>query len=708
MKSVSLLSGAKRHWPILLLLGGLAVLWYRWPIVALDFDLWYHLLGGAYIAEHLALPTGPFFSYLPTENTWLDYYWLYQVIVHHLYSLGGYTALTIFRALVFLASVFCVFAYLRRAGQAGEEGGKLMALAIVCAYALALQPRDILLRPHAITYLFILFVHYIVNYRQRWAWALPVLTVIWVNIHGVEYPVVLLVLGSYLALHFLNTLFLKARPNPLRPVRWPLILSLYAVLATPAGLDLLAKAFAAPPFHEFTVMELAAQPWARFFSLHFFPDGRLVEGATVALVLGAMLGALWLAVQKRLRLDRIMLLAGGLVLLPMMVRFTLEFMVLALPIFGDVVALRAERQRDRGDVRVLWAMSLLCVGLTLWATFSFLGNRPSYPVDRSRLPEGACNFLMTHGHGGRIYNVPNPGGYLQWRLYPKYLIGMDMQTMLFATKDLYAASVAFNDKTVLAKVVQEYRPTYLLPNVTDKEFKKNLGEQTRFVPIYFDDVLAVYVDADKEPELARRFGLEVLDHAGWQLLDFEDLEPAKREKAAMECQRLLESAPEGLTANTIAAKLFLAAGQPAQAALHADIVIRAYPDRFMGYALRGLAAFKEERYQEALAWQKRALARAMPSEREAVQRNVYACHVRLQQFKAAYETLLDIANPMRPATSARDLYDLALAAVASGQQYKGKVLLELARLKTPETDAELLRQIEQMAAMLPPMQQGRW
>lgn len=36
----------------------------RWPIVALDTDLWYHLNGGRYILENKSLPTTSFFSFI--------------------------------------------------------------------------------------------------------------------------------------------------------------------------------------------------------------------------------------------------------------------------------------------------------------------------------------------------------------------------------------------------------------------------------------------------------------------------------------------------------------------------------------------------------------------------------------------------------------------------------------------------------------------
>jgi len=114
----------------------------------------------------------------------------------------------------------------------------------------------------------------------------------------------------------------------------------------------------------------------------------------------------------------------------------------------------------------------------------------------------------------------------------------------------------------------------------------------------------------------------------------------------------------------------------------------------MGYALKGLVAFKEARYAQALAWNRQALQRAMPAEAPMVRRNIYACYVRLKNFPKAYAMLLDVANPMAAATPAKDLYDLALSAVASGHGREGQALLRMARLKTPASDTKLLHDIE--------------
>lgn len=702
MQHVSSWGRSFKPWPVLLLFCGLAVLWGRWPVVALDFDLWYHLTGGAWIVQHMRLPDAPFFSYAPAGKGWVDYYWLFQVLVHGLYQVGGYVALSLLRAALYLASVWGIFTYFRAAREDDGTGAAVLTLCFTCAYALALQPREALLRPHAFTYLFVIFLHYVLNYRQRLAWALPVLTVVWANLHGVEYPVVMLVLGAYLGEYFLAKLMRReSAAARYKSVRWPAILSLYAICVTPAGLSLLAKAFGGPPFHERVVMELAAQPLDRFLTLFFYPDERLMAGVTNALVLAAALGGVWLAVNRRLRVSRVVLFAGGIVLLPMMRRFTYEYMLLTLPILGDVTALAVARFARPLKARPAAIVSLAAVALTLWTSAAFLGYRPHYPVDTARLPVGVCDFLMQKGPGGRIFNVPNPGGYLQWRLFPKYKIYMDMQTMLFPGLDLFTSVNAFGDAQIMRGVLRDYAPGFLLVDVQDKDVAKRLEKiGGHFAPVFFDDMLTLYADADKYPDLVARYKLTALTPATCVTADYEAMDAKEREAAMAECQRLLAVYPDGLTVNTVAAKILLAEGRTHEASEIAARLMERFPARYMGYALDGLAAFKEGRYEDSLSRNKEALPRALPSEREMVVRNLYATYARLKEFGKAYETLLSVVNPMAFSTKFTDLYDLAMSAIASGKSREGGLLLAMAKAKAGPGDADKVKEIESLQEML--------
>ena len=690
-----------RSWPVWALFLGLGWLILRFPIAALDFDLWYHLLGGSYILEHRALPGTPFFSFLEPSSGWVDYYWLFQVLVEAVYRLGGYVGLVVLRSALYMATVWMVYVYLREADDTADNGVFVLVVTLACAYALAIVPRDLILRPHIVTYLFIVVFHWIVDRRPGLRWALPVLAVVWTNVHGVEYPVLLLVGGAYLAEFFAPKFLRRPVPETARLLRWPLILSLYAILATPAGFSLLAKPFSPPLFHERVVNELMPRELGAFLSFSFYLGGIFVETSSNVLVMFLVAAMLALAWMRRLRLSRVILFAGGLFLLPQSRRFTYEFLLLCLPLAGDAARLLAERRLRAIPWKAALAGCVVVVAASVWCLSDFLGPRQRYPLDLARLPVGVCDFLMKEGPGGRVFNVPNPGGYLEWRLYPKYKIFMDMQTMLFSSLDLFTSIAGFGDKQVLGRALARYEPGFVVADIRDKDFAKRLEGLGHFVPVFFDDVLVLYADADRHPDLVARFKLATIDPAGCVTEDYEAMEDAKREAVLGECRRMLAVSPDGLVVNTVVAKILLARGETRQAAEIASRLMEVYPDRYMGYALAGLAAFKEERYAEALDYNKEAFSRAMPGEKPMVVRNLYATYARLKQFDKAYEALQSVINPMAPATSFVDAYDMGMAAVASGRAREGRLLLSMALARATDKDAEKVKEIESLLGMMP-------
>ncbi len=700
MASVKIKLSRLRVALFVLFIGGLSFLVLRFPIVALDFDLWYHLLGGTYILTHHALPTQAFFSYLPNSDRWVDYYWLFQVIVTSLHQVGGYFVLIVLRSLLYLATVVLVWLCLRTDEDNGDNGVFLIALAMACAYAMAILPRDLMLRPHVFTYLFIVLFHYVINDRPRWGWALPVAALVWTNVHGVEYPVLLLTCGAYLAEYFLPKLLRRSVPDTIRRLRWPLIVSLYAVLATPAGVGLLPKPFAPPLFHERVISELNPQNLGAFFSLSLYPGGNWLETATNGLVLFVAVSVLALAWSRRLRLSRVVLFAGGLFLLPQSRRFTYEFLLLCLPVVADVLRLVAGWRPRPMPWKGALAAGLIMIAATLWSVNEFLGKQARYPLDVARLPVGTCDFLLRQGPGGKVLNVSNPGGYLEWRLYPKYLIFMDMQTMLFPSYDLFMSLNMFADKLVFQRALQQYGPGFILTDVRDKEFLKRMEGVGDFAPVFFDDVLTLYADAKAYPDLVARNRLVAIDPATCVTEDYEAMEEAKRERMLAECRRVHEVYPDGLIVNTVMAKIALARGRTQEAMGHASRLMEVYPDRYMGFALAGLAAFKEERYEAALEYNTDALARAMPSERVLVVRNLYATYARLKRFDKAYEALESVINPMMPAATFLDLSDMGMAAVAAGKTREGRLLLTMALAKAPESEKAKVKEIEELLAMM--------
>ncbi len=160
--------------------------------VTIDTDMWWHLATGDWILEH-GIPHGDVFSFTVPGREWITHEWLTQIIMSLLWRTGGFPALM----LVFAAIMMSAFLLVYRSCVARPY----LAAFIVLLGLLASKPITGA-RPQTVNWLFLAVLLYIVEAvkdgrLQRRAFLLfPVLTVIWVNMHG-GYLIGLVVLGAF-------------------------------------------------------------------------------------------------------------------------------------------------------------------------------------------------------------------------------------------------------------------------------------------------------------------------------------------------------------------------------------------------------------------------------------------------------------------------------------------------------------------------------
>jgi hypothetical protein len=153
-------------------------------------DLAYHLRAGAEILDMRAIPAVDGWTFTAAGEPWTDQQWGAQVILGAVYRFGGWIALVLLRALLVAAIFGCLFEIGRRRGL-GLRIAALLTLAafVVSAPALALRPQLLGMALFAVALLLI------VDRRAhpRRLWAIPVIVLVWANLHGSFFlgPVVL-------------------------------------------------------------------------------------------------------------------------------------------------------------------------------------------------------------------------------------------------------------------------------------------------------------------------------------------------------------------------------------------------------------------------------------------------------------------------------------------------------------------------------------
>lgn len=651
--------------------------WLAWfPLVPTDNDLFYHLSGGRYFAETGAIYADSFFSFLQPPRTFVVYFWLFQSLVFRLFESGGYHALLMLRASVFAGLFAVVLRFLW--ARAREGGSRLYLLSVFGLSMGSLFVRMANVRPHVFSYLFLALTIVLAESKRRYAvLALPLVTVLWANLHGIEFPVLLLVLGAYFAETLVSGL--KERWSQERLVRLAALgLSPLGLLFTPHGGKLLAVPFRwlglAPSF----ILELR-RPVLEDVTTLAFERGLLTAPAFLGLLLVLIAGSLFAgAIHRRLRLSHVLLVAGGLVLLSQGLRFRNELMLLALPL------LRAQAPRERERLSPAFGL-LACVvvlGLPVGSYIHSSGPRGLYPLSRNRTHTGIAAFLKKVDLGGTILNHPNWGGHLAWELYPRYRIAADLQSpFMFDEEDIYLAERLFFEPALFARWQSTYQPDFVVVPLEAKGFGQIAAGHPQYQQIFFDDAGVLYVDASKHPKLAEQYSLGRLDPLTLPAGTLDPLPPELADELAPALERVAEIDPNGRLVNKVLFAAREGKGEWEAALGSARAAIAGWPNVPDGYELEARALFSLGRLREAERSYRKAIELSVGSN-PRLHSGLGRTLARLDEWDEAFEALREGLDVYAGEVSVEELELLGVAAGKSGHQTEARYYLRFAELRS--------------------------
>lgn len=650
--------------------------WMVWfPFVADDNDLFYHLAGGRLFAETGAIQSDSFSSFLTPPRPFIDYYWLFQVVVFRVFSLGGYEALLVLRAVLFTATAgLALFLLWSRAKQGAS---KLYLLAVFGLVVGNLLGRMANLRPHGFSYLLLAVTLVLLESSSRWAvLALPLVAAFWASLHGIEYPVFLVAIGAYFAEDFLKGVREKSFDRDRLFRLAVLALSPLAILGNPNGLRLLSVPFRFSALASTYVVELRPPGLEDVFTFSFSKAGVPLPTylpLLVVTVLLVALRALWL---RQIRLSHLLLVAGGAYLLSRGMRFACEFALLSVPLVS------AQAPLEKAKLRPWLAAiaSVVVLALPLASFFADRGPRPAYPLARRKLPAGAEAFLRRVDTGGKVLHSPRQGGYLAWELYPRYQITADIQTpFLFDEYDEFIAANLFYDPDAFALWVTKYQPEYLIVPEDARRFPELVAEYPQYQPIFFDEESVLYVDSGKHPQLAMQYALGPVDPFNISRHLGAASDPDQAALLRPIAEKMAEIDPRGLRVNALLFAARMGQGDLEGALRAAGEVAAGSPQLPGGYHMRAEALFAQGRYAEAAKDFKKAMALVPKDAVEPVKAKLGRCLAKLGDWSGAYEALSAGLEPFLQSVSSEDLELLSLAARNSGRQRESELFRRIAQ-----------------------------
>jgi len=153
-----------------------------------DFDTWWHLASGRWIAVHHAVPSTDTLSFTVPDHAWVNLQWLFDVIVYGIYSLGGAPLLVIASALGLTVAVALLVGNIRL--SLGP-----IATSLLTIWALVVVYERFICRPEILSFIYMgMVLRLLLGARydegSRLWWLVPIM-LLWVNCHS------LFVIGAY-------------------------------------------------------------------------------------------------------------------------------------------------------------------------------------------------------------------------------------------------------------------------------------------------------------------------------------------------------------------------------------------------------------------------------------------------------------------------------------------------------------------------------
>lgn len=410
-------SGLLRFWLSAILILGIFA--FSVPTIP-SADMWWHLSTGRYVVQNHAVPHTEPFSATISGKPWTAHEWFSGVVFYLAYALLGSAGPLLLTACVLTLAFW--FSYQRSAGRLPT---RVFALALGVAATTPIFS----VRPQIFTYaLASIFLLVLTRYFETGSYKLlfwlPALTALWVNFHGgyvLGLTIILLYAVGAVADWLIANQDLATTKRRVVALLSACAACLPVVPLNPNGLEL----------YVYPVVTLRA--WSAQTDIFEWrsPDFHLAIFRPFALLLLLTIAVLALS-PKRPKPSQVLLFVFFSFSALYGMRNLPFFVLVAFPLLGEYSFLPGWKlpALNHNLRRVLQAATLLIVA---FASAKIVSNHVGAELDheQSRFPAHAASFLDMQKLPAPIFNSYDFGGYLIWRLYPRYRVYIDGRTDLY-------------------------------------------------------------------------------------------------------------------------------------------------------------------------------------------------------------------------------------------------------------------------------------
>jgi hypothetical protein len=473
---------------------------------------WHIRTGQLILADHAVPHVDPFSTQI--GRPWFAWEWLYDVAVGKLEAWCGLNGVVWFTAVIIAA----VFAWTFK--QLLARGTNLFVALLLILLAISASTIHFLARPHVLSWLFTVAWFEILDSTERsgysdgtvsssqWLWVLPILMLLWVNIHG-AFVLGFVLLGIFWMGSLWMWLTLKASrieeslqkiaarkrvrqltlvglasvlSSFVNPYRWNLHAHIYSYLTNRFLMEHIDE-FQSPSFHG-----LAQKCFLLLLLVSMailIARGRSLRMSSAVLVLFAIYAGLYASRNIPFSSILLVLIVGPL--------------VPSLGPSGFAQRMTAIDQRLRGH---LWPVVATVATLMIAANGGRVGSAQWMDAhfNPQRMPVDAVNFLERQGVRSPIFSPDYWGGYVIYRLYPRNKVVVDDRHDFYGEGFLQGYLTTIHMERGWDEILRA-RDCLLLP--TRSALAVNVSKLPEWKTLYSDNVATVFVPARNREDTDR-------------------------------------------------------------------------------------------------------------------------------------------------------------------------------------------------------------
>ncbi len=475
-------------------------------------DFWFHLKIGEWIFLNHKVPTYDILSHTASEHPYLDSHWLFQFLIYSVYNWTGLKGLVFLKICIFSISFYCLLKITR-----GRRS--VFTIFLIIIGVVLVQERSFL-RPEMMTFLFsTLYLLILSRYKESFSksiYLLPVLQVLWTNMHG------LFIIGIFIVFCFVageliaGKIMLRYKcyeDTPVEGKHFNKLFLVFLVMIVCTFINPYGVNGAAYPFLLFSEIGQDAHVWMKNVE-ELYPTFSYTTNSTILLyyqVFVIFTGFSFFLSIRKIQIPFIILYTG-LLYTSLLANRNISLLVfpasfIAISNLGNM----SERfgtfcnhinRRFKGLLPAAYICLLVFVALCIknvvsdgFYTKGMSTGRFGFGIS-ARFPEGAVEFIKDNKIEGNIFNDNVIGGFLAWRLHPWKKIFIDGRWEVYGEKFLTKYGDSIKHNNLLQGFLKNYNVKIILLNHESMESNKLipfLYQSKDWKLIYFDSVSSLFV-----------------------------------------------------------------------------------------------------------------------------------------------------------------------------------------------------------------------